>query len=209
VRRSAKRGELAGTRAAKPATSATAKAVKGAKPKPAGKAAKAAKPKATAAKASAAKPAGSKAKGAKAAKSKSKPKAASNGSGPLREPRRTPRPKPATVTAGAKVATAEPRATPRPAPAAAETRSAAAAAQAPPGDPSFADATHAGTPPPPPKRKVPAAGYAAPSPRDEVTENAVADLVTTTVQAAQELAQIGIDVGRAAVRSMLDRLPRG
>ncbi len=32
--------------------------------------------------------------------------------------------------------------------------------------------------------------------------------MTTTAQAARELAQIGLDVGRAAVRSMLDRLPR-
>jgi hypothetical protein len=180
VRRSAKRGELATTRDAKPAAAkhATARA-------------KAAKPK------GAAKPKDAKGKGkAKAAKGKAKPKATSNGSGP-REPRRTPRPKPAV---------GEPRTTPRPRPAAAEARSAVAAAQAPPGEPAAGGPP---PPPPPPKRKVPAAGYAAASPRDDETENAVADLVTTTVQAAHELAQIGIDVGRAAMRSMLDRLPRG
>jgi hypothetical protein len=60
----------------------------------------------------------------------------------------------------------------------------------------------------PPRRKVPAAGYAAPSSGAEESESALADLVTTTLQAAQELTQIGLDVGRAAVRSMLDRLPR-
>ncbi len=55
---------------------------------------------------------------------------------------------------------------------------------------------------------MPAAGYAAPASGADEHESAVADLVTTTLQAAQELAQIGMDVGRAAVRSMLDRLPR-
>jgi flagellar hook-length control protein FliK len=176
VRRSAKRGELATTRDEKQATTratATAKSAKAVKPKKAAK--------------SAAKPKGAKAKGEKAKREK----VASNGSGP-REPRRTPRPRPA--------AAAEP--------AAAEVRS-TATAQAPPEEPTSARPPRADIPPVQPRRKVPAAGYAAPSARADETENAVADLVTTTVQAAQELAQIGIDVGRAAVRSMLDRLPRG
>ncbi len=200
VRRSAKRGELATTRGGKAATAKRASA---------SASAKAAKPKAGAK--AGAKGKGAKAKDAKPKSAKAKPKAASNGSGPAREPRRTPRPKPAAAAEPRRTprptpaAAAEPRRTPRPKPAAAEARSAATAAQAPPGDPPVAE-----TPPPsPPKRKVPAAGYAAPTPRAEETDNAVADLVTTTVQAAQELAQIGIDVGRAALRSMLDRLPRG
>jgi hypothetical protein len=59
-----------------------------------------------------------------------------------------------------------------------------------------------------PERKVPAAGYAAPAERPEEGGSPVADLVTTTVLAASELAQIGLDVGRAALRSMIDRLPK-
>jgi hypothetical protein len=60
-----------------------------------------------------------------------------------------------------------------------------------------------------PTRKVPAAGYAAPSARtDDEDGSQVADLVTTTVLAATELAHIGLDVGRAALRSMIDRLPK-
>jgi len=64
-------------------------------------------------------------------------------------------------------------------------------------------------PQPAPERKVPAAGYAAPSGRaDDEEASPVADLVATTVLAASELAQIGIDVGRAAIRSMIERLPK-
>jgi hypothetical protein len=60
-----------------------------------------------------------------------------------------------------------------------------------------------------PRRKIPPAGYAAPTsqaPDDPV--NASADLVGTAIQAAGELAQIGFAVGRQTLRSMLDRLPR-
>jgi len=60
-----------------------------------------------------------------------------------------------------------------------------------------------------PTRKVPAAGYAAPSARaDDEDGSPVADLLSTTVLAATELAHIGLDVGRAALRSMIDRLPK-
>jgi hypothetical protein len=59
-----------------------------------------------------------------------------------------------------------------------------------------------------PERKVPAAGYAAPAEHIEEGGSPVTELVTTTVLAASELAQIGIDVGRAALRSMIDRLPK-
>ena len=82
-----------------------------------------------------------------------------------------------------------------------------AEAVAPP--PPEATAPPADEPRTPPKRKVPAAGYAAPSGRDGDAEvSPMADLVTTTVAAANELAQIGMEVGRAALRSFLDRLPK-
>ena len=59
------------------------------------------------------------------------------------------------------------------------------------------------------QRKVPAAGYAAPTTRaDEPSASAAAELVSTAIQAASELAQIGMTVGRQTLRSMLDRLPK-
>jgi hypothetical protein len=61
----------------------------------------------------------------------------------------------------------------------------------------------------PPRRKVPAAGYAAPSSRaDAPPASAGAELVSTAIQAAGELAQIGLTVGRQTLQSMLDRLPK-
>jgi hypothetical protein len=60
-----------------------------------------------------------------------------------------------------------------------------------------------------PRRKVPAAGYAAPDGRaGEPTASAGAELISTTIQAAAELAQIGLSVGRQTLQSMLDRLPK-
>jgi hypothetical protein len=60
-----------------------------------------------------------------------------------------------------------------------------------------------------PRRKVPAAGYAAPEGRaGEPSASAGAELLSTTIQAASELAQIGLTVGRQTLRSMLDRLPK-
>jgi len=60
-----------------------------------------------------------------------------------------------------------------------------------------------------PRRKVPAAGYAAPDgPAGEPSASPGAELVSTTIQAAAELAQIGLTVGRQTLRSMLDRLPK-
>ena len=60
-----------------------------------------------------------------------------------------------------------------------------------------------------PQRKVPAAGYAAPDARaGESTAPAGVELISTTIQAAAELAQIGLSVGRQTWRSMLDRLPK-
>jgi hypothetical protein len=60
-----------------------------------------------------------------------------------------------------------------------------------------------------PQRKVPPAGYAAPTsrPRDPASSGA-ADLISTTIQAAGELAQIGMTVGRQTLQSMIDRLPK-
>ena len=61
----------------------------------------------------------------------------------------------------------------------------------------------------PPQRKVPAAGYAAPDARGgEPSASAGAELISTTIQAAAELAQIGLTVGRQTLKSMLDRLPK-
>ena len=60
-----------------------------------------------------------------------------------------------------------------------------------------------------PRRKVPAAGYAAPNTRaDEPPASAGAELISTTIQAASELAQIGLTVGRQTLQSMLDRFPK-
>lgn len=60
-----------------------------------------------------------------------------------------------------------------------------------------------------PRRKVPAAGYAVPSTRAaEPPASAGAELISTTIQAAAELAQIGLTVGRQTLQSMLDRLPK-
>ena len=61
----------------------------------------------------------------------------------------------------------------------------------------------------PPQRKIPAAGYAAPDARaGESSASPAAELITTTVQAAAELAQIGLAMGRQTLQSMLDRLPK-
>jgi hypothetical protein len=59
-----------------------------------------------------------------------------------------------------------------------------------------------------PRRAVPPAGYAAPAEDGDDQRSASADLIGTAVQAATELAQIGCAVGRQALLSMLDRLPK-
>jgi hypothetical protein len=58
----------------------------------------------------------------------------------------------------------------------------------------------------PPKASVPPAGYATPRPDEGVPHGA--QLVTTAVQAAGELAQIGISAGGRALKSALQRLPK-
>jgi hypothetical protein len=60
-----------------------------------------------------------------------------------------------------------------------------------------------------PARKVPPAGYAAPATSGESERGSdAARLLSTAVQAANELTQIGLTVGRQALQSMLDRLPK-
>ncbi len=63
-------------------------------------------------------------------------------------------------------------------------------------------------PPTAPGRKVPPAGYAAPTSRENEGGAGTADLLSTTIQAAAELAQIGLTVGRQTLQSMIDRLPK-
>jgi len=59
-----------------------------------------------------------------------------------------------------------------------------------------------------PERKVPPAGYAAPTSGYYQGPAAATEILTTTFQAATELVQIGFSVGRQALRAALDRLPR-
>jgi hypothetical protein len=60
-----------------------------------------------------------------------------------------------------------------------------------------------------PPRKVPPAGYAAPTSRpQDPSSSGTAELISTTIQAAGELAQIGMTVARQTLRSMVDRLPK-
>jgi hypothetical protein len=55
--------------------------------------------------------------------------------------------------------------------------------------------------------RIPPAGYATPRPDDEGVPRG-AHLVTTAVQAAGELAQIGLAAGGRALKSAFERLPR-
>jgi hypothetical protein len=58
-----------------------------------------------------------------------------------------------------------------------------------------------------PASKIPPAGYATPRSDNDGVPRGV-DLVTTAVQAAGELAQIGLAAGGRALKSALERLPR-
>ncbi len=120
----------------------------------------------------------------------------------------TPRTPPAAKP-GAKAPTATPRTTAKraatrpPAPPAGGAGATPRAAAGP------ARGTERARPRETPRRKVPAAGYAAADSRPgEPSGSAGAELISTTVQAAAELAQIGLTVGRQTLRSMLDRLPK-
>jgi len=103
---------------------------------------------------------------------------------PKRKPAARPRPK--------AQATGKPRATNRPAETAQK------------------HAPQAGAPPrAAPARKVPPAGYASPALRTQrERSHGPPELITTVLQAANELAQIGLEVGRQTLQSMLDRLPK-
>jgi hypothetical protein len=63
------------------------------------------------------------------------------------------------------------------------------------------------TPPRAGAAQIPPAGYATPRPDDDGVPRG-AELVTTAVQAAGELAQIGLAAGGRALKSALERLPR-
>ena len=82
---------------------------------------------------------------------------------------------------------------------------AAAAKAAPPRAGASESATDA-APPRAATSKIPPAGYATPRGDDGVPRGA--ELVTTAVQAAGELAQIGLAAGGRALKSALGRLPR-
>jgi outer membrane biosynthesis protein TonB len=59
-----------------------------------------------------------------------------------------------------------------------------------------------------PQRKVPPAGYAAPESTNDGSSPGATEILATAVQAATELAQIGFSVGRQALASALERLPK-
>jgi hypothetical protein len=88
---------------------------------------------------------------------------------------------------------------------AARAGTAAAAKAAPPRATTSKPATDA-APPRATTAKIPPAGYATPRGDDGVPHGA--ELVTTAVQAAGELAQIGLAAGGRALKSALGRLPR-
>lgn len=90
---------------------------------------------------------------------------------------------------------------------AAKAKPAAGTAKARPKAPASAKAGPAADAgPAPAASKIPPAGYATPRGDDGVPRGA--DLVTTAVQAAGELAQIGLAAGGRALKSALERLPR-
>ncbi|MBW3607126.1 MAG: hypothetical protein KY463_02010 [Actinobacteria bacterium] len=95
------------------------------------------------------------------------------------------------------------------------TANAAPRAAAPPPQPATRSRTTAKAAPAaerprvPPERKIPAAGYAAPDSRaGKASASPAAELISTSIQATAELAQIGLAVGRQTLQSMLDRLPK-
>ncbi len=100
-------------------------------------------------------------------------------------------------------------AAPRPTAAKATTARATAARAKPPAGGAATPRAAAEAPRTAPRRKVPPAGYAAPTSGGNDDGGAgTADLLSTTIQAAAELAQIGLTVGRQTLQSMLDRLPK-
>lgn len=113
--------------------------------------------------------------------------------------------KPRAANAAPKAAAAKPAAAPR----ATATRAATKPPAAPRAAARSASGAERARPRDTPRRKVPAAGYAAPDGRaGEPSASAGAELISTAIQAAAELAQIGLTVGRQTLQSMLDRLPK-
>jgi chemotaxis protein histidine kinase CheA len=92
--------------------------------------------------------------------------------------------------------------------AAADTKPGARAKAAAQGKPAAqAQAAAKAAPPRATSSKIPPAGYATPRGDDDGVPHG-AELVTTAVQAAGELAQIGLAAGGRALKSALGRLPR-
>ena len=60
----------------------------------------------------------------------------------------------------------------------------------------------------PPERKVPPAGYAPPAGGDREGPSGPTEVLTTAIQAATELAQIGFSVGRQVLQAAIERLPK-
>jgi hypothetical protein len=113
--------------------------------------------------------------------------------------------------AGAKAKPATPAQAGAGAGAAAKPRPAAKAkpaAQAKPRPAARANPAAKAAPPRATASKIPPAGYATPRADDDDGVPRGAELVTTAVQAAGELAQIGLAAGGRALKSALGRLPR-
>jgi hypothetical protein len=140
-----------------------------------------------------------KAKPAATAAAEAAPPRAATGAAEAAPPRPAAKAKPAART---KAATpAKPKAAPR-AGAATPATPAARAARA-----GQAKSAATATPPGAATSQIPPAGYATPRTDDDGVPRGV-DLVTTAVQAAGELAQIGLAAGGRALKSALERLPR-
>jgi hypothetical protein len=58
------------------------------------------------------------------------------------------------------------------------------------------------------RRSMPAAGFSPPRATEDQAPPSGTELIGTAIQAAGELAQIGLAVGGHALRSALDRLPK-
>jgi hypothetical protein len=117
--------------------------------------------------------------------------------------------KPARAAAGAAAkggAKAAPKAGAKAAPKAGAKAAPKAGAKAAPKANQRAGRTTAKRGPAPKASPIPPAGYATPHADDDGPRGA--DLVTTAVQAAGELAHIGIAAGGRALKSALQRLPR-
>jgi hypothetical protein len=116
------------------------------------------------------------------------------------------KPRPAAKAKPAAQAKPRPAARAEPAPRAQRAASAEPAASAKPG--ARANPAAKAAPPRATASKIPPAGYATPRADDDDGVPRGAELVTTAVQAAGELAQIGLAAGGRALKSALGRLPR-